>query len=439
MKTTKKTLFVLCLISILVLSLSTGIFAARKEISVMTVNSEHSKYLADLVDEFKEETGLDVVIDIVPSNAYVAKLQMVLSTQSSDYDVIYIHPTLAKKAIPAGWLKPLDSFLNDPSLTDEDFDFEDFYEKPREVYSNDEGVPYAVPNFFSTFICFYNREMFEENGLDPDKGPESLEELREYAEILNQPEKGYNGIALRAKRESAIGSASWIALWLAKGGMWYDRNMVPLLDKTPALEATELWVDLLKNYAPLGVGNYNHEDIALQFTNEKIAMTVEDTNQGPVRYSDPAQSKIAGKIGYSVIYPIVDCDEFIIGHGWGFGIPTNAANSELGWKWIQFATSKDTFMYAARNGFNAGFPRKSVWQEPELANYYDPNWIKTAAEALNYAETEYTAFIPEGQQLREEVTIAITNVLSGQATIEEAMKEANENCYKLLEKAGYYD
>jgi len=149
MKTTKKLIFALCLISILVLSLSTGIFAAGKEISVMTVNSEHSKYLADLVDEFKAETGLDVVIDLVPSNAYVAKLQMVLSTQSSDYDVIYIHPTLAKKAIPAGWLKPLDSYLTDPSLTDEDFDFEDFYEKPRAVYSNDEGVPYAVPNFFS--------------------------------------------------------------------------------------------------------------------------------------------------------------------------------------------------------------------------------------------------------------------------------------------------
>lgn len=52
------------------------------------------------------------------------------------------------------------------------------------------GEPYAVPVRISGYRLFYNRDIFEACGLDPDNPPKTMEEMREYARIITEKGNG---------------------------------------------------------------------------------------------------------------------------------------------------------------------------------------------------------------------------------------------------------
>ncbi len=67
---------------------------------------------------------------------------------------------------------------------DRPFDTDDFLEQVTAYYSDPDGNMLSMPFNSSTPIFYYNREAFEEAGLDPDDPPETWPEVEEYAEQL---------------------------------------------------------------------------------------------------------------------------------------------------------------------------------------------------------------------------------------------------------------
>jgi multiple sugar transport system substrate-binding protein len=51
-----------------------------------------------------------------------------------------------------------------------------------------QGKYYALPWGSDTYALFWNKDLFEEAGLDPEKPPETMEELLEYADMLTKQE-----------------------------------------------------------------------------------------------------------------------------------------------------------------------------------------------------------------------------------------------------------
>lgn len=56
--------------------------------------------------------------------------------------------------------------------------------------SRDGETTYGIPWQRSTIVLYYNKEAFAEAGLDPEKAPETWEELKEYAAKLTKEENG---------------------------------------------------------------------------------------------------------------------------------------------------------------------------------------------------------------------------------------------------------
>jgi multiple sugar transport system substrate-binding protein len=61
------------------------------------------------------------------------------------------------------------------------------------------GKLYGVPKATNTIALYYNVDMFKAKGLDPDKPPQTWDELVATARTLNDPEKNVYGIAFSAK------------------------------------------------------------------------------------------------------------------------------------------------------------------------------------------------------------------------------------------------
>ena len=79
-----------------------------------------------------------------------------------------------------------------------------------------------MPLNISTPVLFYNKAMFEEAGLDPDRPPITLEELRDYSQQIVDSGAATYGIALDAGANS--GGAWFLEQWFARAGLPYADN-----------------------------------------------------------------------------------------------------------------------------------------------------------------------------------------------------------------------
>ena len=53
-----------------------------------------------------------------------------MAAGSGAYDIFMTGPSVVWSYVPAGWLEPLDDYINDPEKTDQEWwDFDDFYPK----------------------------------------------------------------------------------------------------------------------------------------------------------------------------------------------------------------------------------------------------------------------------------------------------------------------
>lgn len=84
------------------------------------------------------------------------------------------------------------------------------------------GVQWGMPFNVSNPVLYYNRNMFAAAGLDPDRPPQSLEELRQYSQHLVDSGAAAYGIAVESG--SGSGGGWYIEQWFANMGELYADN-----------------------------------------------------------------------------------------------------------------------------------------------------------------------------------------------------------------------
>jgi sn-glycerol 3-phosphate transport system substrate-binding protein len=96
--------------------------------------------------------------------------------------------------VDSGGVTPVQQFIDD-----EGYDLSDFDEKAVDYYTWD-GKLYAIPLGINVPMLFYNKIPYREVGLDPDKPPQTLDDVRAYSEKLLKVDSAGNvvrsGVAL---------------------------------------------------------------------------------------------------------------------------------------------------------------------------------------------------------------------------------------------------
>lgn len=100
-------------------------------------------------------------------------------------------------------------------------DLEPLVDRAVEYYSLD-GVLHAMPFNVSNPVLYYNKAAFEQAGLDPERPPTTLDELREYSQAIVDSGAARYGIALETGFDSGGG---WVVeQWFARAGELYADN-----------------------------------------------------------------------------------------------------------------------------------------------------------------------------------------------------------------------
>jgi multiple sugar transport system substrate-binding protein len=392
------------------------------------LDTTNYRKMDNLLPLLEQRTGIQVTMDYIPENAYMAKLQVVLSSKTGEYDVIYANNKMYPVLFPSGWILSLDDYLKDPNLTAKDYNYGDFVPKiAQNVMFNKKimGIPFGT----ESNILYYNKKMLADEGYT--RPPKTMAEVYEYAKKLNHPEKGYAGIAMLGTREGNVNGYGWIMMWLSMGGSWVPPGQEPytVLASPTAIKATEVWTDMLTNYAPKGISNYGWNELYLAMQQSKVAMVIATTKDYPI-FVDPTKSKIADNLGYACLQG--PGDEYTVGNIGAWLLPGAGKNTKAAWAAVQFMTSQEAQTKQVTEKDLVDVTRQSVIDSKVYGSKYNAEWATASKEAFAHGCVEYTPLIAQGGQIREYLAIALSKSLSGQLSPKAAMEEANANVVKLL-------
>jgi len=146
------------------------------KITVFLSETPMAQAIRENIDDFKALTDIDIDYLVVSENEYWSKLSVDLSSGAGQFHVFMSGPTLNWGYSQAGQIQPLDPFMNDPTLTPDDWDYDDFFDWA--IVSNQwDGTPgpaglgtgslWAVPVNSVNNLLTYRKDVFDDLGLEP--------------------------------------------------------------------------------------------------------------------------------------------------------------------------------------------------------------------------------------------------------------------------------
>ncbi len=147
--------------------------------------------LREIVADYNETNtdGITVEIDIMDNDTLQSKLPTAISTGTGPSFVL-VGIEYVEEYVKNGMLDDIDDFWEVTGL-----DSSNFYDNVL-AKSYVDGVQYGVPMQYNLQYLYYNKDSFEEAGLDPDTPPTTLDELEEYAIALTDASNGKYGLGL---------------------------------------------------------------------------------------------------------------------------------------------------------------------------------------------------------------------------------------------------
>ena len=347
--------------------------ASGSKITVLLNQHTAAEAINARVEDFEALTGIDVQISIIPESNYYDKLTVSLSS-GSEPDVFMCGPLMPWELAGANYIEELDTYIADSSLTNEDYDVDDFYTGVFDTFKWDtvaghptgEGPQWSVPMVFEEYVLGYNKRIFEEHGLTP---PTTMDELIECAMALHEFDgPGTYGIAVRGSREWPTINTSYITNFMNYGGQEWaieDGKLISKVNEPEGVAATQAYVDLITKGGPPNWANYTWYECAADLGAGKAAMLFDaDLVIYDQNVKDTAE---AGNIAF-LPAPMPEGRSEIKSNLWGWGLSMNAASKQkvASWIFIQYFTGKDFMLEAAIEDGAVNPARESVFNNADF-------------------------------------------------------------------------
>lgn len=197
-----------------------------------------------LVAAYNESHKNQVELTVVPNDDYVAKVGAAAgSGQLPDLfaaDIVYV----------PNWVKQ--GLFQDISKQIDGLSYKDSINKGHLKAGTADGKEHVLPFVLDLSMLFWNKSLFTEAGLDPDKAPANLEEFADAAkkiQALNKPDT--YGTATGLNCGGCLVFTWFPSVWADGDQVMNDEGTKSLLDSATAKDVYSTWQDLWKSGAVL--------------------------------------------------------------------------------------------------------------------------------------------------------------------------------------------
>jgi sorbitol/mannitol transport system substrate-binding protein len=433
-------------LSVASLALLSGIVpagAARAEatLTVATVNNGDMVVMQKLSSEF-EKLHPDIKLRwvVLEENVLRQRVTTDIATKAGQFDIVtignYEVPIWAKQ----GWLASMDGL---PA----GYDTADLLKPVRDALTYQDKL-YALPFYAESAMTYYRTDLFDKAGFKMPDHP-TYTQIKEFADKLTDKSSQTYGMCLRGKPGWGENMAYVTSLVDTFGGQWFDMKWHAKLDSPEWNKAVTYYRDILKQDGPPGASsNGFNENLAL-FAGGHCAMWIDATVASGLLY-DKKQSQVSDKVGFAPM----PTGDYTGGPtwlwSWNLGIPVSSKQKAAAESFVAWATSKDYIkLVAEKNGWVAVPPgtRQSTYDSPDYKKVAPfAGFVVDAINSANptgstkdprpYLGAQFVA-IPEFQGIGTQVGQTIAGTLTGQTTVDAALKTAQAAADRAVKQAGY--
>ncbi|PID27648.1 MAG: ABC transporter substrate-binding protein [Candidatus Cloacimonadota bacterium] len=381
--------------------------------------------LKELIKEFNE-THEDIHIKEIGMGNYTALSQKLMASVQADNnpDIAQVFESWTAGMIKEGKIVAISDFIAaDPSFTDEDLD--DVYDVYLESNTVN-GKFWSFPFNKSVRCLYYNKDLFFQNDLDPNKPPKTWDEFRKVCEVLTK-DKDKDGVPEIYGTTFSIAAWQFENLLLQAGGEIMSPDfLTPRFQEEPGVEALEFLNGLLKDkLAYLSTGYEGQSD----FLAGKVGM-VEGSS---VSMAYMKRTGINFNMGIAAIPYQKTKRNIISGTNVCIFKNKDPETEQAAWEFVKwFSRPEQTARWSEKTYYMP--VRKSAFEQPCLKKRLDENpEIADVFDQLNYASFEppISQWYQVRKYLEEHV---IEKVIRGILKPEEALEKAAEEMKKLIEK-----
>lgn len=393
MKRIRSTAAVLCSMIVLCLT-AEGCSAQQEEIEAEKENlllwsyyetGEQRNTLDEIVREFNgQQDTYRLSWEYVPMTEFKRRLAIGVTGEKTPDIVIMDNPDM-NSCIQQGMIEDMTSELED---TDEDLYFPQVWESV--MY---DGKIYGIPFCCNSLMLFYNKDLFEQNGLQPPSTPEQLYETAK--KLTAQERKGFAMSAVSGEQ-----GAFQILTWILNEG-----ESINTLGGEKTSESFSFVKKLTdENIMDIQCINWTQIDVCRKFIEGETAMML----NGPWVFDMLEESGISYDVAS---IPSENTPVSVIG-GENLGA-VKGKNKEGAAEFMKFYSQNDVMYDACIQ--QGALPPKIELAEKAVQQDKRFEQVKTMVET-GVARTS----IPNWQNLSEKLTEALREVILGEKTPEEA-------------------
>jgi len=228
---------------------------------------EHERAAMEAAVQLFDDAHPNIKVEPISGKTNDQVLTAVSGGTPPNVCVIWSTQTLAQWA-ESGVITDLDDLVKGTGL-----DESRFYEAALEV-SKYENKWYGLPIEIDASAVYYNKGLFSEAGLDPEKPPETIEELFQFGEKMTVEDDAGN--------VTQLGFSAWIdeAIVYMYDGQWWDQTSgVPTANAAANIEAWTAMADYYQNLGAERINTFNSQQaenpLGSLFLVGKVAMALD--------------------------------------------------------------------------------------------------------------------------------------------------------------------
>lgn len=423
--------FVMILATVISLHVAGNYVHGAKKVTLKMLIEDvpDTHYIMDLLPDFRKKTNLDIDFEVVQYLDMHSKLVTQFMSRRARYDVIAVDNYWAGEFCAAGWLAPLDKYVER-----DNFDISPYIESGMDMVGFYNDTLYMLPFYNYACILVYREDLINDNRLRAlyrkqfGKELSIPNDLEEYVQLCKFMDENAGddivGVAMQAGRGDPI-VMEWSNYLFALGGEYFDSNWHSVINSPIAIKATELYIENTK-YAQKGVLAANIDDVNRVMIQGKAFSTINFPWQMPT-FGNEKESKVAGLVEIATIPGGSG-----LNGSWGWGIGYNTKHKDEAWEFIKWVESFDI---AKKRAIAGGTPtRMDVFNDKDFKR--DFSWCDKLPEIIAMAKP-----IPEFQyssQMVEVLGRELSMAATGEKTITEALNQAAMELDALTKQAGIY-
>ena len=391
---------------------ATSALAGDVRVTVAEYSSKTGPYFEKMAAEFEAANeGIDVEIEVTPWDVLLQKLTTDISG-NANADLAIIGTRWLLDFAEQGVAEPLDGYIDDEFKGR----FIETFLSPSVMDGKVLGLPIAA----SARAMFYNKDLFEQAGVEP---PETWEDVKAAAKAISDLDGDAAGFGLQGK-EIETDVYFYYPMW-SYGGSIVEEDGSSGLDSEAAIQAATLYKSMIdEGLTQDGPTAYNREDVQNLFKQGKVGMMITApflSNQIKEEAPDLNYGIIpipAGPSGDRGTYGVTDSIVMF----------SNSENKDEAWKFMDFL-----FTQAPRSEFTQGegfLPvNKAVSEEAAFTENED---LKAFAAVL--PDARFAPVVAGWEEIADIASAALQKIYLGEEEPEAALTAAAADADRLLQR-----